>query len=180
MKKIWNNDVVQMYDDIKNDIEDFFDDIPEEGLSDDEIWNKAHEEIEINLECEEENLNEIETEGEIFLMGTLVRWDGSHSAYKGLGTKKFSLAISKAIESFEGDNLLEIYVDNGRTYISQLGHDNPTSPSVFEFRAVKGYDSLDDLTFEKDDDSQEILLTNSRPIGNEIAKVYGWEEVEAA
>lgn len=162
---IWDNDVCNMYDCVKNNLEDVFPDTKEEDITDDMIWDAAYEEIEVNLDAEICNLD-IDLDKEIVLIGDIVRWDGSHSAHTELKTNNIGKAMEEAVTKWDGDNTFEIYVEDGRMFISQTGHDNPCSPSVFEFRMLKpDYDEWED----------EISLENTESIGNKVSKVYGWE-----
>ncbi len=172
---IWDNDVCEMFDSVKDNLEDCFPEMdPEdmEDISDEDIWNRAYEEIEVNFEAEQSNLN-VETKGEIILTGNLERWDGSRYVYKELKTKNIGKALVEAINSFDGDNQFEIYVQDGNMCISQLGHDNPTNPSIMQFREMtKGLDELWD-------ESADVIVANSVPMGHYACKVYGWDVAAA-
>lgn len=90
------------------------------------------------------------------------------SAYKELKTNNLGKALEEAIQSWEGDNSFEIYVEDGRMYISQRGHDNPTNPSVAEFRMLKPDEELYD--------GEANLLDITEPLGKIPSEVYGWED----
>lgn len=163
---VWNNDFFQAQ---KICEEEYFDKYNEEA----EEWyfdshsEEVYEKIETWLEDEVSNLD-IDTSHQIILMGTLQRWNGPVSAYKLLSSN-IGTSLRDSLSAFDGDNSLEIYVENGSLYISQLGHDNPVNPSIFEFRELNvDYDELED-------DSTESLLANSKPLGKEVSEVYGWE-----
>ncbi len=166
---IYDNDVCQMYDDIKENISDFFPDLDEDDNtpSDEEIWELAYEEVEDRLGDEQMNLDK-ELSGEIVLIGTYERWNGSFNVYKGLGTNNLGKALEKAVASWSGDNSFEIYVENGRMYISQRGHDNPTNPSVMEFRMLKPDKEL----YGK----RRYQLMVTEPLGRIPAEIYGWRD----
>ena len=162
-----------MHEAIEDTPADFFCDIEEEELSelsDQDYWDEAYRQIEDWFYTEMMNLD-VKAPGKIILIGTMERWNGSFSAYKELGTDNIGEALEKAVQSFDGDNIFEAYCesDTGKMLISQTGHDNPTNPSVFEFRALK----VD--MYDLDDDSQKTLLEASEPIGRYAADVYGWE-----
>ena len=53
--------------------------------------------------------------------------------------------------------------------ISQLGHDNPVNPSVFEFRMVRPESDYCEIGL-----SREENLKATRRIGDIVANVYGW------
>ena len=163
---VWNNDFSEAQ---KLCEEEYFDNYgyeAEEGYFDFHP-EEVYEEIENRLGDEVSNLD-IDTSHQIILMGTLQRWNGPVSAYKLLSSN-IGTSLRDSLSAFGGDNSFEIYVENGSLYISQLGHDNPTNPSIFEFRELNmDYDELED-------DSTESLLANSKPLGKEVSKVYGWE-----
>ena len=54
--------------------------------------------------------------------------------------------------------------------ISQLGHNNPVNPSVFEFRVVRPESDYCEIGL-----SREENLKATRRIGDIVANVYGWK-----
>ena len=172
MKKvIYSNDICEVYDNIKNNQADFFpeaEDPNDEARNDDEIWSRAYKEIENRLEDEVANLD-VDVNGQIILIGTIERWNGSFPAYKLLKTQNIGEALREAMTGFSGDNTFEIYVDKGKMYLSQTGHDNPTNPSIIEFRELTN--NFDEL----ENDKPDILLKNSRSLAPYACNVYGWE-----
>ncbi len=159
--EIWNNDVCKMADELKSE-EEYLE------MNEEQLFNTAYDTIEENLVCDIENLN-IEAPGEIILIGRLVRWNGTYGVHKCLGTNNIGKAITEALGAWSGDNSFELYVEDGKMYISQLGHDNPTNPSVMEFRSLtKDY-------WDITDHNTNNLLAISEELGNKVANVYGWE-----
>ena len=154
---LWNSSECNMFDIIKNDIEEFFPDCVEDEISDDMVWDLAYEEIVNDLDCLKSNLD-IDVDGNLILVGTLQRWSGAYTAIKDLNTKNIGDAISIAIGAFGGDNTFNIDLEDGKLLIKQWGHDNPTSPSVFEF-------------VEVDENNPEEM----KSIGGYVNQVYGWE-----
>ena len=168
-RTIYSNDVCETYDYIKNYLEEFFPDLDEdEEVNDDEIWSRAYDEIEIRLGDEEANLD-VDTNGQIILVGTIERWNGAFPVYKLLKTQNVGEAMKEAMASFGGDNTFEIYVNEGKMYLSQTGHDNPTNPSIVEFRELT--DDFDEL----EDDRPDTLLKKSKSLAPYACNVYGWE-----
>ena len=169
MHTIWDNDACTMFDAISKAPDEF-------GLDgnpcDDEIWDEAYRQIENNLGDEIANCD-ITKEGEIIAIGTIERWCGSYKAYKSLKTHNIGEAFQKILAAFSGDNSFELYEDNGEVYLTQRGHDNPTNPSIFMLRELNA-NSLDDFLLDNDD-SQEDLMKNSKALGSDVCKVYGWE-----
>ena len=158
---LWSNNNCDMFDIIKNDLAEFFPDYGEEELaeiSDDTIWDMAYEEIVNDLDCLKSNLDK-EVDGNLILVGTLQRWNGAFSASKDLNTSNIGEAISVALGAFDGDNTFNIDLEDGKLLIKQWGHDNPTSPSEFEF-------------VEVDEDNPKDM----KSIGSYVNQVYGWEE----
>ena len=171
MNRIYTNDPLEYYDGALEELkeEEGFEDGDDTGV----IFDRAYDMVEQSLDDEVTNLD-IETKGEIFLMGTMERWDGPRTAYKGLGVKNIGEAMTRAMSSFSGDNTFEIGVENGEVTITQLGHDNPTNPSRFVFREVKNGMNLDDMTYENGDTPQ-ILLDDSLSLADRVCEVYGWD-----
>lgn len=173
-KMIWKSDIDEAdLDAAKEEIAERFGGDYEP--TDEEIYEEAHTNIEDNLGCEVMNLESVTFPSEIFLLGKIVRWNGSHSVYNGLGTKSLGKALEKAIQCFDGDNALEIGIEDGKVLIKQWGHDNPTSPAVLEFRSIEGFDTLDDYLNEDGGDSTEELLKHSASPVKAVCDVYGWE-----
>ena len=166
MKKrmIWNNDVCSEIDALEKG--GFF--AESEITSEEEKMDAAYEHISNALSDEAANLD-IDLEEDIFLIGVLQRWDGCGSAYTNLETSNVGEAIKKAVSLFSGDDAIEIFVEDERMKISQLGHDNPVNPSVFEFRVVRPESDYCEIGL-----SREENLKATRRIGDIVAKVYGW------
>lgn len=164
MKKrmIWNNDVYSKMNALEKD--GFF----AESETEEEKTDETYEYISNALSDEAANLD-IDLEEDIFLIGVLQRWDGCDSAYADLETSNIGEAIKKAVSLFSGDDAIEIFVEDERMKISQLGHDNPVNPSVFEFRVVRPESDYCEIGL-----SREENLKATRRIGDIVANVYGW------
>ena len=128
----------------------------------------AYEHINTALNNEAYNLS-IDTGANIFLIGELQRWNGRGSAYANLKTSNIGEAIKKAVALFSENDTIEVFVEDERMKISQLGHDNPVNPSVFEFRVVRPESDYCEIGL-----SHEENLKATRHIGDIVAKVYGW------
>lgn len=164
-RMIWNNDVGSEMDALEKD--GFF--AESEITSEEEKMDAAYEHINTALNDEAYNLS-IDAGADIFLIGELQRWNGRGSAYANLETSNIGEAMKKAISKFSGDNDFEIFVEDGKMMISQLGHDNPVNPSVFEFRVVRPESDYCEIGL-----SHEKNLKATRRIGDIVAKVYGWK-----
>lgn len=167
MKKrmIWNNDVCSEIDTLEKD--GFF--AESEITSEEEKMDIAYERINSVLADEVSNLD-VDLEGDIFLIGELQRWNGRGSAYANLETSNIGEAIKKAVALFSENDTVEVFVEDERMKISQLGHDNPVNPSVFEFRVVRSENSRYEIGL-----SYKENLKVTRRIGDIVAKVYGWK-----
>lgn len=165
MKKrmIWNNVVYSEMNALEKD--GFF----AESETEEEKMDETYEYISNALSDEAANLD-MDLEEDIFLIGVLQRWDGCGSAYADLETSNIGEAIKKAVSLFSGDDAIEIFVEDERMKISQLGHDNPVNPSVFEFRVVRPESDYCDIGL-----SHEENLKMTRRIGDIVANVYGWK-----
>lgn len=165
MKKrmIWNNDVRSKMDALEKD--GFF----AESETEEEKMDETYEYISNALSDEVFNLD-IDLDEDIFLIGVLQRWDGCGSAYADLETSNVGEAMKKAVSLFSEDDTIEIFVENERMKISQLGHDNPVNPSVFEFKAVRPENDRREVGL-----SYKENLKITRRIGDIVANVYGWK-----
>ena len=167
MKKrmIWNNDVCSEIDTLEKD--GFF--AESKITSEEEKMDIAYERINSVLADEVSNLD-VDFEGDIFLIGEFQRWNGRGSAYANLETSNIGEAIKKAVALFSENDTVEVFVEDERMKISQLGHDNPVNPSVFEFRVVRSENSRYEIGL-----SYKENLKVTRRIGDIVAKVYGWK-----
>lgn len=167
MKKrmIWNNDVCSEIDTLEKD--GFF--AESKITSEEEKMDIAYERINSVLADEVSNLD-VDLEGDIFLIGEFQRWNGRGSAYANLETSNIGEAIKKAVALFSENDTVEVFVEDERMKISQLGHDNPVNPSVFEFRVVRSENSRYEIGL-----SYKENLKVTRRIGDIVAKVYGWK-----
>lgn len=163
-RMIWNNDVCSLMNALEKG--GFF--AESEIKSEEEKMDAAYEYISNALSDEVSNLD-IDLEEDIFLIGVLQRWDGCGSTYADLETSNVGEAIKKAVSLFSEDDTIEIFVEDGRMKISQLGHDNPVNPSVFEFRVVRPESDYCDIGL-----SRKENLKATRRIGDIVVNVYGW------
>lgn len=174
---VWSNDADEVYDQILKDsvvYEELVGEPMPEDISqvdDTVIWQAAYDDVQRQFEDEQANLD-IDLPGEIFLVGTIERWNGKYGAYKPLGTANIGQALSRACASFDGDNSFEIYVTGSKLILEQRGHDNPVNPSVVEFRALKNGD-MDAFTASHVDTTAN-LKRNSLSLGKRVGEVYGW------
>lgn len=160
---IWHNDAVEEYEALEKELTEEMSNNEEEVL-----WQMAYDRISQWLDDEKANLDK-KAAGQLFLIGTLQRWNGAYSVYKLLNTSNIGESLSEIIESFSGDNTIRIYAQGEHVYVSQTGHDNPVNPSVFELRTFAvDFDNLDD-------DNTQTLMANSHPIGSIVNEVYGWK-----
>jgi hypothetical protein len=160
---IFSTDVCDEYEALRND--------PEfEDESDDALWNMANDNVNLHMDDELGYNLDKDLKNEIVLIGTISRRNGCFSAFKFIDTKNIGDAIKKAMYSFDGsDNTFEAYTANGKTYLSQYGHDNPTNPSIIEFRMLNPDADGEELVSVEDIEKHSIPIT---PFVNEV---YGWE-----
>lgn len=161
-RMIWNNDVCSEMNALEKD--GFF----AESETEEEKMDETYEYISNALSDEAANLD-IDLEEDIFLIGEFQRWNGRGSAYANLETSNIGEAIKKAVALFSENDTIEVFVEDERMKISQLGHDNPVNPSVFEFRVVRPESDYYEIGL-----SHEENLKATRHIGDIVAKVYGW------
>lgn len=162
MHTIWHNDACDEYDALEKEME---------GAEESEIWQAAYDNINTALDDEMTTLD-IEAQGDLFLVGIMEHWDRGYSAYYLLNTSNIGQSLPRIAESFDSNDHIHIYEQGGHVFVSQLGHDNPVNPSIFELRAFAV--DFDDL----DDDYTPTLMSNSQPVGAAVAKKYGWNVEE--
>lgn len=182
---IWNNDVAGTYKDI------FLAELPEKDNSDGEIdwddnaiWDQAYDEVEMCRDDMLSNLDSIRTKGNVVIIGTIERWNGSIKVYKEPDKNSHSLsdAITTALSSFGGsDNSFDVYYENGSVFLSQYGHDNPVNPAVLEFRETPQGITVGDLeeAYEENNEGVSIvdyLMAHTGPLGYIAEHTYGFEK----
>jgi len=168
---VWNNDACSAYDEIEKDIKDGEIEV-DDDLSDDQKWDMAYDRINTWFDDEMTNLDK-DVKHHLIAMGTVQRWDGGRVGYKNLETNNIAEAIKTTMNSFGGDNTFEVYCDGEELIISQVGHDNPTNPSIMKIRMIKDFDTFEDM-LDEHDDSFESLNANTVSIVNDVNEVYGW------
>ena len=149
---IWNSDVCEMFDALVAEN-------VERHLSEEELWDEAYTLVHQSLDDEVANLN-IATDS-LIAVGKLARWNGTYRVHKELRARNLGRALLEVMNSFGGgQNDFDIYVEDGRLIVSQLGHDNPVNPSILEIC--------------------EGTLEKNEPCGHYAEHVYGWESSTAA
>ena len=136
---------------------------------------EVYDNIDAWFEGEMVNLDQ-ELDGFIFAVGTIVRWNGTVNAYKRIGSNLKDCLCN----TFDlSENTVTLYEKNGRLYAEATGHDNPCSPSVIEFRLFRTdseYDTECELEeYLTEDNYIEKAEAASEPIGDYVAKVYGFK-----
>ena len=167
---IWHNDKNEIYENVKaqrlEDIEEEFGETNPE-LDENELLKATQEDIYNWFKDEIEKLD-IDTDGEIILVGSVNDWVGKHNAYLRTEKNNIGLAINKAVRTFNEDDHLEIYIEGNKLLLSQKGHDNPVNPTIAEFRILTV--DFDDLA----NDNTNTLIDNSISIGKRCAKEYSF------
>lgn len=166
--EIWNNDACDIYDSLRD--EELVD-IDEEDIDEEYLWDLAYEIVSNYKDEQIKNILDIDMMHNLIAVGNLERWNGSRSAYKDLETENIADAIDVVLGAYDGDNSFSVYVEDGKLLVSQLGHDNPTNPSIMEIRMLKDFDTFDDM-LEEHDDSPESLRNNSVSIGESVRELY--------
>jgi hypothetical protein len=164
-------------DDWLNIYNEYMTDSP--ALEKSEVYAMAWDENMQHLEDEKVNLKDVRGKN-WFAIGTLQRWNGGHRCYRALMPGSIMEAVCEVMKAFAGaENTFEIYVEDGDVFISQLGHDNPTNPSVLRIRQVtdeamnrEGLD-LDDVIYKASD---EDLERDTFGFGDMVSEIYGWKK----
>lgn len=131
---LWDNDVDAEFDAIaKAPIEFGLNDTDADAV----LWQAAQDRVDQALDDLVDQCD-VDVSGEIFLIGTLQKWDSSHEVFESLDTKNLGKALCNAMLKFKGDNSFEIYLKDNHLYLSQRGQDNPVNPTIMEFRVARG------------------------------------------
>ncbi len=177
---IWSSDYSNLEDVMDKNRDEF--DIDEDA-SYDEIADRARELNDEYFEDEVTNLSSIYSDYFVAI-GEIVRWNGRGRAYKRLTSDTLGEAIRETMQSFGGDNHFEVFVRDDDVFVTQLGHDNPVSPSVIKIRTVKS-ELLDDDEFYYIEDlidgaTDKELDERTNKIGKEVLDVYGVDKERLA
>lgn len=160
--ELWNNDACKAYNLLKKEF-------PDED--DDSLWDKSYGMIQYF------KFKTILEVLDIFMPRNLIAVKKNESTngfkcfYKDLETNSLARAITKVLQFNRGDNSYSLYVEDGELLISQLGHDNPVNPIIYEIRLLEKYNSLDDLIDDLSDDVIDIY-ENSNSIGYRVTEFF--------
>ena len=162
---IWSNG----YDAIKEIADDLRCENPE--MSEDEAWSCACELNDDYLSDERANLNV--RIGDLIVIADLGLWNGRRKAYKVIPNATLADAISVAECDF-----IDWYVEDGEMKIDDVHHDGTNH---YLFRTWKDgikefHKGLTLHLIANGFDGKEDLDVDTRPLGADVANVYGWEE----
>ena len=161
---IWSNDV----DEISAIAEDLRANDPD--LSEDDAWVAASD---INSDYLSDELANLKVPvGDILVIADLGLWNGRVKAHKTIRS-----TLANAYDVVCGD-YIDWYVEDGEMKIDDTHHDGTNH---YLFRAWK--DGVDEFhrgllidLISNGFDSKKDLDVYTRPLGPDVAKVYGWEE----
>ncbi len=156
--ELWNNDACKAYELLKKEF-------PDED--DDSLWDKAYGMIQYFKDKTIFEVLDVNMPSNLIAVNKIKSTHGFKCFYKDLETDGLALAITKVLQFNRGDNSYSLYIEDGNLLISQLGHDNPVNPIIYEIRMLENYSSLDDLIEDLSDDARDIY-DNSNSIGDKV------------
>ncbi len=160
--ELWNNDACKAYNLLKKEF-------PNED--DDSLWDKAYGMIQYFKNKTILEVLDIYFPSNLIAVNKIKTTHGFKYFYKDLETNILARAITKVLQFNRDDNSYSLYVEDGELLISQLGHDNPVNPIIYEIRMLEKYKSLDDLIDDLSDDFIDIY-ENSNSIGYRITEFF--------
>jgi len=160
-------------EDFKKDVQEnhkencLFNDEEFEELSDNEVFEKMHDDISMFYDDEKELLNKT-LDNNIICIGSLGLWNGRKSGYKILGNN-----LNEVLTSFDCDDV-KIFADRFNIKSIASHHDGT---NYYTFRLIKSMDNIDNLCnkiYVGDNISNSMLNYYTSPLGHEIQKIYGY------
>lgn len=157
---IWTNDLD--YNDWKEDLEEEY---PEKSEAE-----RIEIMYEINSEFfyeEKDNLEE-ELGRPVVMLGSLGLWNGRRTGCKFTGGTNLNDIFYGSV----GD-IVTIFVENGEVMCKDIHHDGT---NYYTYRVLKpGISEFEFEEYAYETSAEEAFEKYAEPLGNKVAKIYGWE-----
>lgn len=155
-KTIYNSDLTEMYQYIEDNAQEIFEKEPTE----DEIWEKAAEMVDMEYEDMRSLLNK-KYDYNIICFADLGLWNGRREAHKILGHN-----LNECLKGFiQGDTNLHVYVDRYNLCADESHHDGTNH---YTFKVLKN--DISNL----EEASYNMLKKNSRSLRKDVKEIFGW------
>lgn len=165
-KTIFNSDACEVdFEDARKDLAEYLE-VAVEEVTDKQVWDSIYENINYWYETEQ-NMLDVELEGDIIAFGSVGRWDGSFSGYKVLGSN-----LKDILSYFNCDDV-HVYYDRHGVHSVTYHHDGR---NYMQFRLLRN-DRNANLFLDKiysgsvTDNDIKYYTKSLRPI---IKNIYGW------
>lgn len=163
---IWTSEI-----DLANWLDAIIEDYPELKGDDYKCYDIACQYNDDYLDDERANLT-VSLDTEIIILGDLGLWNGRRQGYKYLQSKVLSDCL------YSDDDGIEWYVEDGELKVIGHHHDGT---NYYLYRRLKPglswtqRDNMEDK-FYSGNYTQKDIDKYTLPLGNEVAKIYGWED----
>lgn len=133
-----------------------------ENISDEDVWDWIHMNLDYYLDDERMNLN-VETEGRIIAIADVGLWNGRRQGYQILGG-----TVNEIFRINEDYN--EYYSDGHNIKATCIHHDGT---NYIEYRVIREGRNIDNL-FNGKEITRKRLNYYTKSLLPYVAKVYGW------
>lgn len=153
------------------DLKDWESELKEDypGKTDEELVQIMYELNDEQRLNEAENLSTIKPDHQIIVIADLGHWNGRNRRIAQIG-KDMEEVFNCVLNGYSCEIQSSFYVKNGELYADAVHHD---ATDYYHFRVMKKDMEWADVenALEKDIHS---IIDMTEPLGNEVAKVYGW------
>ena len=155
-KTIYNSDLAEMYQYIEDNAQEIFEKEPTE----DEIWERAAEMVDMEYEDMRSLLNK-KYDYNIVCFADLGLWNGRREAHKILGHN-----LNECLKGFiQGDTNLHVYVDRYNLCADESHHDGTNH---YTFKVLKNdIGNPEEASYNK-------LKKNCRSLRKDVKEIFGW------
>ena len=168
VKTIFNDDPAEYdFDKIKEcmiECSDYYD----EGISDEDVWDRIYNEIDWWFDDEFNNLD-IKTENDIIVIASMGLWNGRRTGYKLLNRRNLSEIMSCGNEDYN-----HLYYDGFNVYKKAIHHDGTNYILFREVRPDVNIDRLCEMIYNNEEISKVTLNRYTRSLRRYVKKIYGW------
>lgn len=168
VKTIFNDDPAEYdFDEIKECMIECSD-YDDEGISDEDVWDRIYSEIDWNFDDELNNLN-VETEGDIIAVANMGLWYGKRTGYKLLSRRNLNEIMCCGNEDYN-----HLYYDGFNVYKEAIHHDGTNHIMFREVRPDVNIEKLCDMIYNNEVISRATLNKYTRSLRRYVKKIYGW------
>lgn len=143
-------------------------DYDDEGISDEDVWNRIYNEIDWSYEDQLCILN-VKTEGNIIAIANMGLWHGRRLGYKILDKNNLKEVLCCGNEDYN-----HLYYDGFNVYKKAIHHDGTNLIMFREVRPDVNIEKLCDKIYNNEEISNATLNRYTRSLRRYVKNIYGW------